>query len=579
MGGILQPVEPPHRQTGVREMGAAVSLGHRRQPYSGEFPGIAPVELDGEIHVFVADESAPVETAALPGGQRPRAEIRLAFSVVFAHVSAAVLRENEQSDFAPLHVIVDDAVGGGAEQTFVAERDDGEGSVAPERGQQIVDVADRIISEMVVRRIEIIRDFRLDDNAAFIGRLHVFWRFRMGVMPRVVETRASCRAQVFAVEIAIRRRETGDRIRRVVAESAHEKRLAVEIELLAAHFQLAHAETFVPGHGDLSAAYEFDFRPVERRTFRSPGAEILKPETNLVESRLRPRLGDRVFDCHAQNEIIRVSGRIDSADIGADHGRTGVEIPLHPGVVDVDKRRRLQFHIAPESAPAVEARSDAAAAGDGVVGHGDDLVGAAEDDEIGHVPLQRPDRSLHPRYGAIVQKKAAHRPDSAGLQPDARPFPRRGHRDVAPVPSLAGEHVAQLLGGIVLAEIRSAVTFLAHSLSLPYSGNVDLARSPRPHFGRVSCRAMSAAVVASGEIPLSGKRDNRIRTSETLVRNGGNHRRMRGEPRPHIRYRRQNQCRQCHSIAFLFSFYLSRSPVYSLPLNTYVPFSSRFTSP
>ena len=76
-----------------------------------------------------------------------------------------------------------------------------------------------------------------------------------------------------AVEVAVGRREARHRVDVVVAEAAHVERLAVQVELLAAHLELAHAEAFAPRVDDLPVLHQIHPRRVEVGMFRRPRAE------------------------------------------------------------------------------------------------------------------------------------------------------------------------------------------------------------------------------------------------------------------------------------------------------------------
>ena len=91
--------------------------------------------------------------------------------------------------------------------------------------------------------------------------------------PAVVESGRLYLAREGAVELAVRRRRALNRKEGVPPCPAHEERPAVQIELLAADLQLAHAEALVPRLHYPPPLHEIHARRVEVRMRGRPGPE------------------------------------------------------------------------------------------------------------------------------------------------------------------------------------------------------------------------------------------------------------------------------------------------------------------
>ena len=187
---VLKALEPGHREPRVGEMGAARLGRHRRLPEPRVVPLVAPVELRREVHVLVADERARVESAARPWRERSRRVVGASLAVV-ADVCPAVLGEHEYVGVDRLHVLVHELVGRRAEQPLVAERQHAEARMPTERHYQVVRVAHRVVAEVVVGVVEVVRYLRLDDYPELVAGVHVLVGLGMRVVPDEVETRAA----------------------------------------------------------------------------------------------------------------------------------------------------------------------------------------------------------------------------------------------------------------------------------------------------------------------------------------------------------------------------------------------------
>ena len=228
----------------------------------------------------MADEGPlGIERSARPGVEgppdvvRPPLEIK---SVVLRLGGPHVLLDDETVGIRLLQERVDDPPRAGAEQPLVARAVDRVRRMPPERDPALERVTDGIVAEGVVRIVHVVRELRLDHNARFVRRLEVFRRLAVRVKPDVVEAARPRLHQVIQVVLARRRRHAGDRIRSVIPEPAEEEALAVQVELLAAHFELPDAEALLPRLHDLAVLQELDLRPVEVRMLGGPGAEVPK---------------------------------------------------------------------------------------------------------------------------------------------------------------------------------------------------------------------------------------------------------------------------------------------------------------
>ena len=91
-----------------------------------------------------------------------------------------------------------------------------------------------------------------------------------------VEARRAGLREVRAVEVAVGGREARHRVDVVIAKAAHVERLAVQVQLLAAHLEFPDAEALAPRLDDLPVLHEVHARRVEVGMFRRPGTEVRK---------------------------------------------------------------------------------------------------------------------------------------------------------------------------------------------------------------------------------------------------------------------------------------------------------------
>ena len=188
-----------------------------------------------------------------------------------------------------------------------------------------------------------------------------------------------------------------------------------------------------------------------------------------------------------------------------------VEQAAHPGVVDERLRRRLELHVAVDTAPAVHGAEEALAGRHVVLHLRHDRRVRAGRHEVRHVVLVRAAVVVHERHLPVVHPEPAHGLHAADLEPHALALPRGGDRHRLAVPAVPHVLVADGLR-VVVALLVPAVAHagLAHALRLPAGGHLDRALVG-PYFCLVERfpDAVPLQVAAlSGEFPLPAQRDD-----------------------------------------------------------------------
>ena len=199
---------------------------------------------------------------------------------------------------APVAVLVDDQpVGVGAlherihllldvrsKAPLVAAAVDRERRMAPVVRLQLAQVAERIEGERLRRDVDVVRQLGLDENARFVRRFEILGHFAVRVEAHKVEAGRTRLPQMGQMRLAIGRRQARQGIDAVVAEATQEVRTVVQVERLAAHLDLAHAEALAPSLDDIPLAVQKrDLGPVEVGMLRGPGAEVPKGKFERFE--------------------------------------------------------------------------------------------------------------------------------------------------------------------------------------------------------------------------------------------------------------------------------------------------------
>ena len=157
-------------------------------------------------------------------------------------------------------------------------------------------------------------------------------------------------------------------------------------------------------------------------------------------------------------------------------GRLLVEQAAYPGVVDERLRRRLELHVAVDSAPAVHGAEETLAGRYVVLHLRHDRRVRTGRHEVRHVVLVRAAVVVHERHLPVVHPEPTNGLHAADLEPHALALPRGGYLHRLAVPAAAHVLVADGLR-VVVALLVPAVAHAgrAHALRLPAGGHLDRA--------------------------------------------------------------------------------------------------------
>ncbi len=346
---------------------------------------------------------------------------------------------------------------------------------------KLLKVPHRIKGESLGRIVAVIGQFGLDHDPRLVGGLEILRQFAMRVQAHVVESGGPRDLEMPEVLLFRGWRDQRGRINKIIAEPAHEKRLVVQEETVAANLDLTHTEAFCPAVYRRLAVTQLDLRHIKVRLFRRPRMEGVKfhPATDF-RARFTFNKRDRLLadyrwpmaDCrlnlHAQQRILQPARLCRSRDGRMHLGSLLVEIAAYPGVVNARVGRSLDFHVAIEPAEPVRQTKQSLATRQHVVDRRDHHRLCAGVDEIRDVVLIGAAIVVHPGDRRVVDPKPTLRTYAADFEPDPLPLPCRRDVDRLTVPPLTFEKVAQRFRAMVpLAVPRVAHARLAHALSLP----------------------------------------------------------------------------------------------------------------
>ncbi|OQC23066.1 MAG: hypothetical protein BWX70_02932 [Verrucomicrobia bacterium ADurb.Bin070] len=278
----------------------------------------------------------------------------------------AILVHHQAVRIEPFRQLIDLLVQRPPQKSLVARAIGGERHVTAVMRVEFLQVAHRIEGERFGRIVAVIGQLGLDHDARLVRSLKVFGQLAVRVQAHVVESGGPRELEMPEVLRFRGRRDQRQRIHEIVAEPAHEERLVIQKETVAAHLDLPNAETLRPAvHRRLSLAQR-DLRHIEIRRFRRPGQKRVKlhPATDfgtLPAFRERDR---RLADCrlltadcrlnlHAQYGILQPARLYGRRDCRMHLCGLLIEIASHPRIVDTHFRGGLDFDIAVKPAEPV----------------------------------------------------------------------------------------------------------------------------------------------------------------------------------------------------------------------------------
>ena len=531
--GVLQPVALGVGKPEARKPPSAFAAVYGVVPYSDVAVGKAGVGLDRHVHVFVGDERARrIQRAALPYEVRIAHEIVVSLDPVAREVRCrrhlhpspfvlavrlrcalphrlghGVLLDHEAVRVHLLELPVQRRAERGAEVALVASAVDRKRHVAAEVLAKLLRVFKRLERVFVFRIVAVVRQFGLQHQPELVGDLEELRAFAARVEPCEVEARLAHHPYEAAALAAVGQEISVDRVHVVEAAAPHEERLAVEVEVLAAHFQLANAEALAACLQHGGSVAKRDFRDVEVRVLGVPRTEVGQRHAQHVLPELCGLRRHGALDVRAQHHSAR--NRLRRVHEHVHLGALRVEVAAHPCVVDVRRGRRLQLDAAQKPAPAAGGLRRAPLRRKRIGGLRHDLRLFAWLDERSDLVLARRAEVVYVGDRHVVHPEPALAADAANLEPDALAAPFFGDLHLAAIPSVADEAVLQREPAArvpSVAATRGERAWLADALPLPCAGHAYPALA-WPFVGVRHLRAVGPGL-HGGESPLAAEVDD-----------------------------------------------------------------------